>query len=73
MKTKVGLQVKKLSGEVMYKLILFSMLITDKLSLSAIKILLRSISIKAFSYFDILDNRYNSIRDCRSTIMSEYF
>ena len=61
--TKVDTQVKKLSGEVMFKLILFSMLNSDKLSLRVMETFLHSARFKSFSHFDILDSRYNSIRD----------
>jgi len=40
--TKVDAQVKKLSGEVMFKLILFSMLNSDKLSLRVMETFLQS-------------------------------
>ena len=71
--TKVDFQVKILSGEVMFKLILFSMLNADKLSLRVMETFLQSASFKAFSHFDILDSRYNSIRDRICTIKAEYF
>ena len=72
-KTKVDAQVKKLSGEVMFKLILFSMLNSDKLSLRVMETFLQSANFKAFSHFDILDGRYNSLRDRICTIKAEYF
>jgi hypothetical protein len=56
--TKVDAQVKKLSGEVMFKLILFSMLNSDKLSLRVMETFLHSARFKSFSHFDILDSRY---------------
>ena len=71
--TKVDFQVKKLSGEMMFKLILFSMLSADKLSLRVMETFLQSASYKAFSHFDILDSRYNSILDRICTIKAEYF
>jgi hypothetical protein len=71
--TKVDAQVKKLSGEVMFKLILFSMLNSDKLSLRVMETFLQSAKFKSFSQFDILDSRYNSIRDRICTIKPEYF
>jgi hypothetical protein len=40
--TKVDTQVKKLSGEVMFKLILFSMLNSEKLSLRVMETFLQS-------------------------------
>jgi hypothetical protein len=71
--TKVDAQVKKLSGEVMFKLILFSMLNSDKLSLRVMETFLHSARFKSFSHFDILDSRYNSIRDRICTINAVYF
>jgi hypothetical protein len=71
--TKVDTQVKKLSGEVIFKLILFSMLNSDKLSLRVMETFLQSAQFKSFSQFDILDGKYNSIRDRICTINAEYF
>src|SRR4051794_36554552 len=71
--TKVDLQVKKLSGEVIFKLILFSMLNSDKLSLRVMETYLQSAQFKAFSQFDILDGKYNSIRDRICSINYKYF
>lgn len=71
--TKVDAQVKKLSGEVMFKLILFSMLNSDKLSLRVMETFLHSARFKSFSQFDILASRYNSIRDRICTINATYF
>lgn len=71
--TKVDTQVKKLSGEVVFKLILFSMLNSEKLSLRVMEAFLQSAQFKSFSRFDILDGKYNSIRDRICTINPEYF
>lgn len=71
--TKVDAQVKKLSGEVMFKLILFSMLNSDKLSLRVMETFLQSAKFKSFAGYDILDGKYNSIRDRICTINAEYF
>lgn len=71
--TKVDAQVKKLSGEVMFKLILFSMINSEKLSLRVMETFLQSAQFKSFSGFDIIDSRYNSIRDRICTIDSSYF
>jgi hypothetical protein len=71
--TKVDTQVKKLSGEVMFKLILFSMLNSDKLSLRVMETFLHSAKFKSFAEFDIIDSRYNSIRDRICTINPVYF
>jgi hypothetical protein len=71
--TKVDAQVKKLSGEVMFKLILFSMLNSEKLSLRVMETFLQSAKFKSFAHYDILEGKYNSIRDRICTINSEYF
>ena len=71
--TKVDAQVKKLSGEVMFKLILFSMLNSQKLSLRVMESFLQSAKFKTFSKYDILEGKYNSIRDRICTINAEYF
>ena len=71
--TKVDSQVKKLSGEVMFKLILFSMLNSEKLSLRVMETFLQSAQFKSFTRFDILEGKYNSIRDRICTINAEYF
>jgi hypothetical protein len=71
--TKVDTQVKKLSGEVMFKLILFSMLNSNKMSLRVMETFLHSAKFKSFAEFDIIDSRYNSIRDRICTINPAYF
>ncbi len=73
--TKVDHSVKKLRGEVMFKLILFSMLNTTKLSLRVMESLLHSVQFKAFSHCGQLtsESRYNSIRDRICTIRVDYF
>ncbi len=71
--TKVDHQVKKLKGEAVFRLILFSMLNSDRLSLRIMETFLRSSRFKGFSDNDILDARYNSIRDRICTIRTEYF
>ena len=71
--TKVDTQVKKLSGEVMFKLILFSMLNSEKLSLRVMETFLQSAKFKSFAHYDILEGKYNSIRDRICTIKAEYF
>jgi hypothetical protein len=71
--TKVDYQVKKLTGETVFKLILFSMLNSDKLSLRVMEAFLTSAKFKSFSERDELDSKYNSIRDRICTISSDYF
>lgn len=73
--TKVDHQVKKLTGEVMFKLILFSMLSTNRLSLRVMEALLQSCRFKAFCNHRqyIPQSRYNSIRDRICTINADYF
>ena len=57
----------------MFKLILFSMLGSDKLSLRVMETFLQSAKFKSFSQFDILDTKYNSIRDRICNISAVYF
>src|SRR5689334_19552850 len=71
--TNVDTQVKKLSGEVMFKLILFSMLNSNKLSLRVMETFLHSAKFKSFTHYDILEGKYNSIRDRICTINAAYF
>ena len=71
--TNVDFQVKKLSGEVMFKLILFSMLGSEKLSLRVMETYLQSTKFKSFAQFYILDGKYNSIRYHIYTINASYF
>ena len=73
LETKVDFQVKKLTGEVVFKLILFSMLNSDKLSLRVMESFLSSAKFKSFSEQDDIDSKYNSIRDRICTINSDYF
>jgi hypothetical protein len=71
--TKVDEQVKKLSGEVIFKLILFSMLNSEKVSLRILETFISSAQFKAFSHYDIIDGKYNSIHDRICAIKAEYF
>jgi hypothetical protein len=71
--TNVDNQVKKLSGEVIFKLILFSMLNSERLSLRVMESFLQSARFRSFSNYDILEGKYNSIRDRICAINPEYF
>lgn len=71
--TKVDHQVKKLHGFLVFKLILFSMLNSTKLSLRVMESFLLSAQFKTFTKTDEVNAKYNSIRDRISTIKSEYF
>lgn len=71
--TEVDHQVKKLSGEVVFKLILFSMLNSEKLSLRVMESFLSSAQFKSFAQTESLHSRYNSIRDRICTIKAAYF
>ncbi|GHT32824.1 hypothetical protein FACS189434_05550 [Bacteroidia bacterium] len=73
METQVDYQVKKLTGESIFKLILFSMLESDSMSLRVMESLLVSAKFKQFSQIECLTSKYNSIRDRICTINSEYF
>lgn len=71
--TKVDQQVKKLSGELMFKLLLFSMISSNKVSLRVMETLLGSVQFKNFTRYDIIDSKYNSIRDRICKIDAGYF
>jgi hypothetical protein len=71
--TKVDFQVKKLKGESIFKLILFSMLNSEKLSLRVMETFLKSAKFKSFSENEIISAKYNSIRDRICAINAEYF
>ena len=71
--TKVDEQVKKLSGEVIFKLILFSMLNSEKLSLRVLETFINSAQFKAFAHYDIIDGKFNSIHDRICAIKADYF
>lgn len=71
--TRVDHQVKKLHGEVIFKLILFSMLNSSKLSLRVMEAHLKSAQFKNYVDLEHLDSKYNSIRDRISTIDCTYF
>lgn len=72
--TNVDYQVKKLSGLVVFKLILFSMLSSNKLSLRVMESFLESAQFKIFLGNNLnIESKYNSIRDRISTINYVYF
>lgn len=71
--TKVDHQVKKLSGEIIFKLILFSMLGSSKLSLRVMEGFLQSAQFKAFTHHQAGASKFNSIRDRICTIKAAYF
>ncbi|NTS39866.1 IS4 family transposase [Flavisolibacter sp. BT320] len=73
LQTKVDHQVKKLSGEVIFKLILFSMLNGSKLSLRVMEGFLQSAQFRSFSGDPALQSKYNSIRDRICTLEASYF
>ena len=72
--TKVDHQVKKLTGTITFKLILFSMLDSGKLSLRVMEKLLVSAKFISFAQMgEVVDCKYNSIRDRICTINAAYF
>jgi len=71
--TKVDHQVKMLSGELIFKLILFSMLNSNKLSLRVMEKYLESAQFRSFTGYDITVGKYNSIRDRICSINAGYF
>lgn len=73
LETKVDHQVKKLNGSVVFKLILFSMLNAQKVSLRIMEDYLNSASFRHFINQADLHSRHSSIRDRICTINYEYF
>jgi len=73
LETEVDYQVKKLTGESIFKLILFSMLESNKLSLRVMESYLESSRFRCFVQNDDLSVKYNSIRDRICTINTDYF
>lgn len=71
--TKVDYQVKKLRGNTIFKLILFSMLNSQKLSLRVMESFCSSAHFKKYAGVGKINTRYNSIRDRICTINPEYF
>src|SRR5690606_15638897 len=71
--TKVDHQVKKLNGSVVFKLILFSMLNSQKVSLRIMEGYLSSAAFRHFIDDDELTTRHSSIRDRICTINYRYF
>jgi len=73
METKIDHQVKKLYGATVFKLLLFSMLNSDRLSLRLMESYLKSGHFKHFAGIEQLDAKYNSIRDRISTMDCTFF
>lgn len=71
--TAVDHQVKKLKGTIVFKLLLFSMLNSSKLSLRVMETFFQSAQFKKFASTDKINTKFNSIRDRISTINSDYF
>jgi hypothetical protein len=71
--TKVNHQVKKLSGEVVFKLVLFSMFSSQKVSLRVMETFLQSAKFKQFAEIDDVNAKYNSIRDRICNINVDFF
>jgi len=71
--SKVDNQVKKLDGITMFKLILFSMLHSEKVSLRVMETLYLSMQFKMIGGLTDETTKFNSIRDRISTINSDFF
>lgn len=71
--TKVDHQVKKLNGHLIFKLILFAMLDTERMSLRVMETLLLSARFRHFSGSESLTTRHSSIRDRIASINPYYF
>ncbi len=71
--TNVDHQVKKLTGATMFRLILFSMLNSNKASLRIMEGFYHSTTFRALVGKETSTTKYNSIRDRITTIKAEYF
>lgn len=71
--TKVDHQVKKLTGSIMFKLILYSLLEHGKPSLRVMEEYFNSAEFKSFTGINHLKTKYNSISDRITAINSDYF
>lgn len=71
--TKVDYQVKKLYGINLFKLLLFSMINKDKLSLRVMERFYQTTAFKVFAETDNQTTKFNSISDRIGAINSEYF
>lgn len=71
--TKVDHQVKKLTGITMFRLLLFSMLNSNKASLRIMESFYHSVSFKAFANTGNRTTKFNSIRDRIAAINPNYF
>lgn len=71
--TKVDHQVKKLSGHLMFQLILYSMMNRKRVSLRVMEEFLKSSTFSTLSHSPEIDSRYNSLSDRIAMIKSEYF
>ena len=73
LETKVDHQVKKLSGRVIFKLILFSLVDSQKVTLRIMESILQSARFKQFVQEEEIDAKYNSIRDRICNVNVEFF
>jgi methyltransferase-like protein len=71
--TKVNHQVKKLSGAIMFKLILYSLLENNRSSLRVMEEYFSSAKFKILANTKLGSVKYNSISDRISTINSDFF
>src|SRR5438552_4178827 len=71
--TKTDHQVKKLTGPTMFRLILFSMLNSNKTSLRIMESFYHSATFRALAGKENSTTKYNSIRDRITTINAKYF
>lgn len=71
--TSVDVQVKKLHGVKVFKIILFSMLNSTRVSLRVMESIIYLSKFKFISGINNLDTKYNSIRDRLCTINCTFF
>src|ERR1039457_6484360 len=73
LETKVDYQVKKLTGISLFRLLLYSMINTQKNSLRVMEHFYHSVTFRAFANTGNKTTKFNSIRDRIATINPEYF
>lgn len=71
--THVDHQVKKLTGVIMFQLILFSMINRKRISLRVMEGFLKSTSFRKLSNQADIDAKFNSLSDRISMIRADYF
>lgn len=70
---KVDSQVKKLTGKCMFRLILFSMINSERASLRVMEVMFHSMQFRLVAGMEGIETKYNSILDRLGRIVTDYF